>query len=54
MQRRGAYPVPPGESKILGLEASGIVEELGPQASKWAVGKQVMALVPGEVSVMFL
>ena len=46
-QRKGQYPHPPGESDILGLEASGIVERLGPRASKWKLGDRVMALVPG-------
>lgn len=46
-QRKGQYPHPPGESDILGLEASGIVERLGPRAAKWKPGDRVMALVPG-------
>jgi len=29
LQREGMYPVPPGASKILGVEFSGTIEELG-------------------------
>ena len=28
LQRKGLYPIPPGESKILGLEVAGVVEEI--------------------------
>lgn len=28
IQRKGSYPPPPGESEILGVEVSGIVEEI--------------------------
>jgi tumor protein p53-inducible protein 3 len=47
LQRRGLYPPPPGASEILGLECSGVVAELGPGASRFAVGARVMALLPG-------
>ena len=29
LQRKGLYPPPPGASEILGLEAAGVIEELG-------------------------
>ena len=29
VQRQGNYPAPPGHSPILGLEISGMIEELG-------------------------
>ena len=29
LQRRGLYPPPPGESDILGLEVTGVIEEVG-------------------------
>ena len=48
MQRMGRYPVPPGASKIFGLEVSGTVEELGPEVpagSGPSVGDDVVALV---------
>jgi tumor protein p53-inducible protein 3 len=47
LQREGKYPVPVGESDILGLEASGTVEELGMGCTKWKVGDRVMALLAG-------
>lgn len=49
MQRRGHYPPPPGASPLLGLEVSGIIEEVGPEALKKGlkVGDPVMALLSG-------
>ncbi|MBN3325633.1 QORX oxidoreductase, partial [Atractosteus spatula] len=48
LQRRGVYPPPPGASLILGLEAAGIVTELGPGChSLWTAGDRVMALLSG-------
>ena len=47
LQRRGLYPPPPGATDILGLECSGVVRALGPDATGPAVGTRVMALLPG-------
>lgn len=48
LQRKGFYPPPQGESEILGLEASGTVEKLGPGCSqKWKQGDRIMALLAG-------
>jgi putative PIG3 family NAD(P)H quinone oxidoreductase len=47
LQRKGAYPPPPGASDLPGLEVSGEVASLGPDAARWRVGDQVCALVPG-------
>lgn len=47
LQRRGAYPPPPGASEILGLECSGVVAALGPGARRVALGARVMALLAG-------
>jgi len=47
LQRRGAYPPPPGASDILGMEAAGEVAELGPGAPRWRVGDRVTALMAG-------
>ena len=48
-QRKGLYDPPPGESDILGLEAAGSVEMVGPDGSgKWKKGDRVMALLGGE------
>lgn len=33
VQREGKYPPPPGDSEILGLEVSGVIEEIGPGVS---------------------
>jgi putative PIG3 family NAD(P)H quinone oxidoreductase len=47
LQRRGAYPPPPGASPLLGLECAGVVSALGPGISAAKVGDRVMALLPG-------
>ena len=47
VQRLGNYPAPEGHSKILGLEISGIVEEIGQKVKKFKKGDKVAALVNG-------
>ncbi len=48
LQRRGAYPAPPGwPQDIPGLEYSGVVEAVGPGVSLWRPGDAVMGLVGG-------
>lgn len=47
LQRRGLYPNPPGSSPILGLEAAGVVEQLGEGTSGLSVGDRVMCLLTG-------
>jgi NADPH:quinone reductase len=46
-QRAGAYPPPPGESEILGLEAAGVIAEVGPEVGDWQQGARVMTLLGG-------
>ncbi|WP_429327112.1 NAD(P)H-quinone oxidoreductase [Paraburkholderia sp. GAS348] len=47
LQRSGSYPAPPGTLPHLGLEVSGRIAALGAGVSRWRVGDQVCALVPG-------
>jgi putative PIG3 family NAD(P)H quinone oxidoreductase len=47
MQRRGAYPPPPGASDIPGLEVSGTVIRPGAGVTRWREGDEVCALVSG-------
>lgn len=47
LQRRGLYPVPPGASQILGLEASGTIEALGSGVEGWSEGDEVCVLLEG-------
>ncbi|MBS4210927.1 NAD(P)H-quinone oxidoreductase [Neobacillus rhizophilus] len=47
LQRKGLYPPPPGESTIIGLEMSGVVEKVGPGVTGWTEGDRVYALLPG-------
>lgn len=47
IQREGHYPPPPGESDILGLEVTGIIEKIGIGVSGWQPGDRVMSLVAG-------
>ncbi len=44
-QRLGRYPMPPGASDTLGLEASGTIVALGDGVTQWRVGDQVCALL---------
>lgn len=46
LQRAGLYPPPPGASPYLGLECSGVIEEVGAGAD-WRVGDRVCALLAG-------
>ena len=47
LQRKGAYPPPPGESEILGLELAGEVESWGAAVTGAKKGQRIMALVGG-------
>ncbi|RIA01411.1 NAD(P)H-quinone oxidoreductase [Cereibacter sphaeroides] len=47
LQRAGAYAPPPGASPLPGLEASGTVAAVGPGVTRWRVGEEVCALLPG-------
>jgi len=48
LQRRGLYPVPPGATDILGLEATGVVvKEASSNDRLWKKNDKVMALLPG-------
>ena len=46
-QREGRYPVPPGASDLLGLEASGTIVALGEDAAGWKPGDEVCVLLNG-------
>ena len=47
LQREGKYPPPLNASPILGLEMSGIVEEVGSKVFRWKKGDKVFGLLPG-------
>lgn len=47
LQRAGAYPPPPGASKLLGLEVAGTVVAKAPDVTAWEIGDRVCALTPG-------
>lgn len=50
LQRRGAYPPPPGASPVLGLEVSGTIDAIHPSTpygTTWKVGDDICALVNG-------
>lgn len=47
LQRRGAYPPPPGASDIPGLEVAGTVAAVGAGVDGWRTGDAVCALVSG-------
>lgn len=46
-QMAGRYLPPPGASQVLGLECSGIIEEVGSNLSGDLIGRQVCALLAG-------
>jgi len=47
-QRKGNYPAPKGcVQNILGLEVSGVIEEVGEAVSSWKKGDKVCALLAG-------
>ena len=45
IQRTGAYPPPPGETQVPGLEIAGRIVALGPNVTGASVGDEVCALV---------
>ena len=47
LQRRGAYPPPPGASDIPGLEVAGTIARVGAGVDGWRAGDAVCALVSG-------
>lgn len=47
LQRAGLYAPPASASPLPGLECSGTVVEVGPGVSRWQIGDQVCALLPG-------
>ena len=47
LQRRGAYPPPPGASDIPGLEVAGTIASVGDGVSGLRIGDAVCALVSG-------
>lgn len=47
LQRAGNYAPPPGASDLPGLEASGVVVALGAGVTRWRIGDEVCALLPG-------
>jgi len=47
LQRDGGYPPPPGAPDILGLEASGVIAETGPDVSGWSPGDRACTLLSG-------
>lgn len=55
LQREGHYPAPPGSPQdIPGLEYSGVVEALGPNARVRKVGQRVFGLVGGGAQAEYL
>ena len=46
-QAQGDYPLPKGESDILGLEMAGVISFVGSRVDNWEVGDRVFALLGG-------
>lgn len=47
LQKQGLYPPPEGASSILGLDMSGVIEDVGANVSGLKKGDRVYALLPG-------
>jgi|SRR3954447_2331861 NADPH:quinone reductase-like Zn-dependent oxidoreductase len=47
LQAAGQYPMPPGIPDTLGLEAAGVVADVGAGVTEWSAGQQVCALLAG-------
>ena len=47
LQAAGHYPPPPGASETLGMEASGVIAEIGEAVTGWTTGQEVCALLAG-------
>src|SRR5512143_2120303 len=47
LQAAGHYPPPPGASETLGMEASGVIAEVGEAVTGWTTGQEVCALLAG-------
>lgn len=47
LQRRGAYPPPPGASDLPGLEVAGTIDAVGEGVTTWRQGDRVCALLSG-------
>jgi putative PIG3 family NAD(P)H quinone oxidoreductase len=47
LQRRGAYPPPPGASELPGLEVAGTIDAVGEGVHDWRAGDRVCALLSG-------
>lgn len=47
LQRQGYYPPPPGASPVIGLEASGVIDEVGAEVSGWRPGDPAVAILAG-------
>ncbi len=47
LQRAGRYPVPAGQSEILGLEAAGEVAAIGANVRGWQIGDRACCLLTG-------
>lgn len=53
LQRKGRYDPPPGVTNILGLEAAGIIDKVGPGCPpNITVGQRVFALLAGEKKIV--
>jgi putative PIG3 family NAD(P)H quinone oxidoreductase len=47
LQRQGYYPPPPGISEVIGLEVSGVIDEVAADVTGWTPGDPAVALLAG-------
>ena len=49
LQREGRYPVPPGAPSTMGVEFSGVVEEIAEAQGNFKIGDEVFGLAYGGI-----
>lgn len=54
MQRKGIYGKASSLPTVLGIECSGVIEDIGEGVDKWAVGDRVCTLTPGGAYAEFV
>lgn len=54
LQREGRYPLPPGVTSTMGVEFSGVIEEIADAQSNFKVGDEVFGLAYGGILSQFL
>lgn len=52
LQREGKYPLPPQAPSTMGVEFSGVIEEIADSESSFKVGDEVFGLAYGGMTIL--